>query len=320
MTGTVRLESLKFKRGAVVVAAGGHLEQSIRRVNQLGINGKVSFFVPHNSQSESKLQNIEHSYIANVRSRDLKGLFKASLHLLIMIKKKDYDYVLSTGAGVAIACRLVCKLKGIDFIYIESIARQSSPSMTGQVLQKMRTKNLFSESKKFDSTKWHPIESLFSAYRQVNHPERNIKSHALKIFVTLGTVHQYEFPRLVGLVNSVLRPDDNVVWQIGHLQGLNLKGESYKELTSTEFETHLGAADIVISHAGVGSVLSILDSGKFPILVPRLAVHGEHIDDHQLEIASLVSNLNLCTVITDKLLRTDLLQASLKNIAMGESS
>ena len=311
---SVNLEDLKYKRGAVVVAAGGHLEQALRRVYQLEIDKNVSFFVPRNSQSESKLQNIQHSYISNVRSRDLKGLIKALLQLSALIRKKKFDFVLSTGAGVAIACRLVCKFKGIEFIYIESIARQFSPSMTGKILQAMRTKNLFSESKKFDSTKWRSIDSLFSEYYQNNNSISENNLHSLKIFVTLGTVHQYEFPRIIELVNSIIRPDDQLVWQIGNLKDMNLQGEVFKELTHLDFVTYLNVSDVVISHAGVGSVLSILDSGKFPILIPRLAEHGEHIDNHQLEIASVVSNLNLCTVITDKLLRTDLNQARLKQI------
>jgi UDP-N-acetylglucosamine transferase subunit ALG13 len=95
---------------------------------------------------------------------------------------------------------------------------------------------------------------------------------------------------------------------------MKLQGEVFKELTHFEFVTHLNESDVVISHAGVGSILSILDSGKFPILIPRLAENSEHIDNHQLEIASVVSNLNLCTVVTDKLSRVDLIQASHKRI------
>jgi UDP-N-acetylglucosamine transferase subunit ALG13 len=312
------LNSLRTKRGAIVVSTGGHLEQALRRVNQLEIGEGVTFFVPRNSQSESRLDGFKHDYVANVRSRDIYGLIKVFFQLLLFLKKRDFDYVLSTGAGVAIACRILCYLKNIDFIYIESIARQASPSMTGKILAQMRTKNLYSESKFFDETKWMYIDSLFSEYHSFSRVPAERESDSLKIFVTVGTVHQYEFQRLVNLVNSVLVESDRVVWQIGPLNGLNLNGEVFKELSAAEFTENLSKADVVITHAGVGSVLNILDAGKYPILIPRRAEHGEHIDDHQLEIASVVLKLDLCTVITESLNRADLFKARLKGIQLSK--
>jgi UDP-N-acetylglucosamine transferase subunit ALG13 len=60
--------------------------------------------------------------------------------------------------------------------------------------------------------------------------------------------------------------------------------------------------------------LNTLDAGKYPILIPRLSKHSEHIDDHQFEIASLVASFNLAQVITDKLTREDLLAAKRRHI------
>jgi UDP-N-acetylglucosamine transferase subunit ALG13 len=50
---------------------------------------------------------------------------------------------------------------------------------------------------------------------------------------------------------------------------------------------------VVITHAGVGSVIGLIESGIFPVVVPRRARHGEHVDDHQEEIAELVANLGI---------------------------
>jgi UDP-N-acetylglucosamine transferase subunit ALG13 len=44
------------------------------------------------------------------------------------------------------------------------------------------------------------------------------------------------------------------------------------------------AADFVISHAGIGSLIMASRLGKQLLLVPRLRKYGEHYDDHQLQI------------------------------------
>ena len=38
-------------------------------------------------------------------------------------------------------------------------------------------------------------------------------------------------------------------------------------------------------HAGVGSIMVSLANGKRPVVMARLTELGEHVDDHQLELA-----------------------------------
>jgi UDP-N-acetylglucosamine transferase subunit ALG13 len=47
----------------------------------------------------------------------------------------------------------------------------------------------------------------------------------------------------------------------------------------------LGRAMAVVSHAGPGTVMSCRSIGLLPIVVPRTAVLGEHVDDHQVSFA-----------------------------------
>ena len=44
-------------------------------------------------------------------------------------------------------------------------------------------------------------------------------------------------------------------------------------------------SDAVITHAGIGSAITALESGKRPIFVPRRKRFKEHVDDHQVSIA-----------------------------------
>jgi UDP-N-acetylglucosamine transferase subunit ALG13 len=51
------------------------------------------------------------------------------------------------------------------------------------------------------------------------------------------------------------------------------------------FQDLLRGSQLFITHAGGGSVLAALRMGKTPVVVPRLARFGEHVDDHQIALA-----------------------------------
>jgi UDP-N-acetylglucosamine--N-acetylmuramyl-(pentapeptide) pyrophosphoryl-undecaprenol N-acetylglucosamine transferase len=308
------LGRLSRLNGAIVVSAGGHLEQALRRVNQLGISESVTFFTPRNTQTESKLSAFDHFFVRNVPSRDIAGLVRATFDLHRKVKKQEYDYILSTGAALAIAGYFVSKLRGIDFYYIESIARQDKPSVTGKILQLMRVKNRFTESHSTSFRKWKRIDSLFAEYHF--DPKEPIQNRSLKLFVTMGTVHQFKFQRMVDLVDSILEDGDEVIWQIGDLSTAQTSGQFFREMSDTDFTSCIQSADAVISHAGVGSVLKILDSGKVPILIPRLSKYQEHVDDHQFEISMMLQRLSLGILITDTLTRQDILYVANQNVTV----
>jgi exopolysaccharide biosynthesis glucuronosyltransferase PssE len=58
-------------------------------------------------------------------------------------------------------------------------------------------------------------------------------------------------------------------------------GSAYMDMA--EFEDRVSKADLLILHAGAGSVIHAVRAGKTPVVVPRRAYLGEHVDDHQLE-------------------------------------
>jgi UDP-N-acetylglucosamine transferase subunit ALG13 len=52
-----------------------------------------------------------------------------------------------------------------------------------------------------------------------------------------------------------------------------------------EFERLVQQADLLILHAGAGSVIHAVRAGKVPVVMPRRVQYGEHVDDHQMEFA-----------------------------------
>jgi UDP-N-acetylglucosamine--N-acetylmuramyl-(pentapeptide) pyrophosphoryl-undecaprenol N-acetylglucosamine transferase len=58
----------------------------------------------------------------------------------------------------------------------------------------------------------------------------------------------------------------------------------------------LREVDLVVCHAGVGSVVTALAAGHVPVVAPRRKVHNEHVDDHQTQFAEMLRERGLAIV------------------------
>ena len=104
-------------------------------------------------------------------------------------------------------------------------------------------------------------------------------------FVSVGNASQ-PFMRLTEAVSRIAaRLPAPVVVQHGHtsFDCPVCDGRAFVEMD--EFAGLMGRSRLIILHAGAGSILQALDAGKYPVVMPRRLAHGEHIDDHQLELA-----------------------------------
>jgi UDP-N-acetylglucosamine--N-acetylmuramyl-(pentapeptide) pyrophosphoryl-undecaprenol N-acetylglucosamine transferase len=61
----------------------------------------------------------------------------------------------------------------------------------------------------------------------------------------------------------------------------------------------IAAADVIVCHAGVGSLMTVIDCGRRPVAIARRRQFGEHVDDHQLEIASELSGRGYVIACSD---------------------
>lgn len=118
------------------------------------------------------------------------------------------------------------------------------------------------------------------------------------IFVIAGTEH-FPFDRLFLEIDSLKLKgvlDDHVYMQLGSskMQPRNCFWTYY--LSFTETVNKIETADLVIGHAGAGATLLCLNLGQRPILVPRRKEFGEHVDDHQLQLAMQMEALDLADV------------------------
>lgn len=112
------------------------------------------------------------------------------------------------------------------------------------------------------------------------------------IFITVGT--QLPFDRMLTYVAQWLEKSGytgSVVAQVG--EESHFESDSmviYKTLSSDQYYQLFSQAEVVVSHAGMGSILSCLDNQKRGVFLPREFAYSEHRNDHQLDTANAFAN------------------------------
>lgn len=107
------------------------------------------------------------------------------------------------------------------------------------------------------------------------------------IFLVLGT-QKFQLNRLLREVDELIENGlitQEVVAQIGNSQYKPSNYKYYQFLDKKLFDDYINKASIIVTHSGVGTIITALKAKKPVIVFPRLEKYGEHVDDHQLDIA-----------------------------------
>jgi len=140
-------------------------------------------------------------------------------------------------------------------------------------------------------------------------------------FVSVGNATQ-PFCRLLdavcGIAEYLPQP---VVVQYGAADGYSCsKCSGVAFMDMMEFEKQVAEAELLIMHAGAGSVIQAVRSGKIPVIIPRLADLGEHIDDHQLEFSRQLEESRKILVVDDAATLLDVCKLSLSRQKLIEEN
>lgn len=105
------------------------------------------------------------------------------------------------------------------------------------------------------------------------------------IFVTVGT--QLPFERLIRGMDAWAEQhgDETVIAQVGMTKYRPRHMEVTEKLDPTRYQEYFENARLVVSHVGMGTIISGLERAKQLVLMPRLASLGEHRNDHQVGTA-----------------------------------
>ncbi len=111
------------------------------------------------------------------------------------------------------------------------------------------------------------------------------------ILVLLGTQNN-SFHRLLEEIEKNIKDgtiNEEVIVQAGYTKYQTHKMRMISLVSKEQLEKFQDEASLIITHGGVGSIISSIRKDKKVIAVPRMHEYGEHVNNHQIEI---VKNFN----------------------------
>ncbi|MEM7322209.1 MAG: glycosyltransferase [Actinomycetota bacterium] len=301
---------------AYIATIGGHISELIELADRIPGAGDEVWITSPSKQTEDLMaakRRMGHhvEIVPFIGERDLLGVARAVPHARRIYREFDVRRVVSTGSAIALGYLPLAAANGIETHYIESSTRVTSCSMTGRLLA--RTPGVqcwwqFSDP----PPRFRAIGGVYDGFVATDAPTTG---RIDRVVVTVGTTDR-DFRRLIVRLTEILPPETEVLWQTGHSDVSGLDIDARRIVPEAELLNEISRADVVVSHAGAGSLAMALRLGRVPVFVPRRAVHGEQIDDHQVELADWAGRQGLAvTAEADELTYHDLLHAAGRRVS-----
>lgn len=290
---------------AYVATIGGHISELVELAERMPERGDELWITSDSPQTRDLLAGRNVEFVPFIGERDHRGILEAIPRAKRLYKHYGVDKVISTGSAIALAYLPLAAALGHDVHYIESSTRVETCSVTGRVLSKLPRINCWWQ---FDPAPkgFRAIPGVYDHYASIPRsaelatsvgvPENGSIDTLLpdavesdtapikNVVVTVGTTDR-DFRRLILKLLSVIPSDAEVLWQTGASVVHDLGIDAHRLIPESELIEAINDADVVVTHAGAGSLALTLQAGKVPVFVPRRASFDEQIDDHQVELA-----------------------------------
>ena len=282
--------------GALLVASpGGHLDELMLLVEALQVPlGDAVWVSSPTSQTRSLLEDSDVVWMPRIGSGERRRAVQALPAALRLHRRLRPSLVVSTGALFAVPHLVAAAAHRCDAWFVESATRLDGPSSTGALARRLPRVSLFAQGDGWGDPRWRTTPSVLDAFEAAP-ADGGASGDGRRVVVCLGT-ELWPFPRAVQAVLRAL-PDAHVTWQTGSTSVDHSGHRLQQWLPAAELQAAIARADVVVTHAGVGSVLTCLQQGKVPVVLPRTARHGEHIDDHQMQFAALLARRGLAVCV-----------------------
>jgi UDP-N-acetylglucosamine--N-acetylmuramyl-(pentapeptide) pyrophosphoryl-undecaprenol N-acetylglucosamine transferase len=283
-----------------VSSTGGHLSELLQLSQRLDPVPDQSVWVTHSRANSARIlatyPGAEVHFVRSVESRQAGAALAVLPTATRLIRASKPDAVITTGAAVAVPFAVAARFARIPFHYVESAARFHGPSLTGRMVRPLHPHTLWCQVTP-PWPGWRSAGSIFDQYRPGTGAGGIVTQPLRSVVVALGTQDNFGFRSAVEAVARAvdsLDPRPEVLWQVGRtdLSGLNVTN-ARDYVPEPELVEAMWAADVVVTHAGVGLAALALASGHAPVLVPRRVSRNEHTDDHQSELADFLTGRGL---------------------------
>ncbi|MGR6318625.1 glycosyltransferase [Micromonospora soli] len=274
----------------LIASTGGHLAELYDLKPRLGLPDDCVWATFDSPQSRSLLDGQEVIHVPPATTRDALGAMRDLLAARRVLRGGRFNRVVSTGASVAMSFFVPASRRGLDCHYIESATRTEGPSLTGRLVARVPRARLYTQYPGWADERWRYGGTVFDGYQASRRPTTRPVS---RIVVALGTHERFGFPRLLTRLVEVLPPEAEVLWQVGSTRIPRMPAGARAQVPYAEMQQAIREADVVVTHAGVGSALAAMRAGHRAIYVPRRRSHDEHVDDHQVELAEQLDRRRL---------------------------
>lgn len=265
----------------LVAGPGGHLEELWQlRPRLTGVDGDVTWVTSDTTQARSLLAAEQRIFSPPSPPRSARATLANLRFAHHVLALADWTDVVTTGPLLSVPFLVTARRRGVRAHFVESPTRLSGPSLSATILERVPGVRFYSPYRWWRRRRWAYRGSVLDGYA----PAPTEPPELRRVVVTLGT-SDFGFPRLVRGLLDVLPGDCEVFWQTGATDVRGTGIDARVSVPSGELSAAMARADLVVSHAGVGSALAAMRAGRAPLLVPRRASRGEHVDDHQLQIA-----------------------------------
>jgi UDP-N-acetylglucosamine--N-acetylmuramyl-(pentapeptide) pyrophosphoryl-undecaprenol N-acetylglucosamine transferase len=287
-----------------VASAGGHLEELwLLQPRLRNISPSRTWVTWESSQSRSLLADENRIFIKKSGPHDIMTALHNARQAREILDSADWSSVVSTGSLPAVPFLSLARARGIPCHFIESAARVIGPSLAARMLERVPGVHRYSQHAGWsDRGTWRYGGSVFDAFASTG----TVPCEIRRVVVTLGTI-AFDFRRLIEKLRAILPKGADVLWQTGHTDATDLGINSQSFLSSDALSSAMRQADLVVAHAGVGSALAAVQAGHAPLLIPRRKHYGEHIDDHQVQIARELVHRGIAVACDADLLNPDIL-------------
>ena len=304
-------------RTLLAASGGGHLTQLVNLRDRLPFEvGEVTWFTMDTPQSRSMLAGESVLFAHPAPPRDWRAVLANRRLAGAAFRRVGFDAAVSTGASIALSALPVSLAHGAATYYIESAARVEGPSLTGRLLSALPGMHTACQYRTWGDRRWSYAGSVFDCFEP---GPRASTDEIASAVVTLGSQEGYPFDRLVSALHEAIPRGADVLWQTGATPTAHLGIDGRPAVPASVLESAMASADVVVAHAGVGSALSALLAGRHPVLVPRRSSLGEHVDDHQAQIAGELAERGLATRCSAEELDLEvLLDAASRTIVRSE--
>jgi UDP-N-acetylglucosamine--N-acetylmuramyl-(pentapeptide) pyrophosphoryl-undecaprenol N-acetylglucosamine transferase len=284
----------------LAASLGGHLELLERITPALDGRRRV-WITSEGARAQSLRQRGEE--VRTLPRLDRSSMTPASLAAGARLALRERpSTIVTSGAGIAVPFALTGRALGARVIFLETMARVTSGSMTGRILSRVAAEVL---------VQW---PELLRAYPTARLCQPILLEGVTRVgdargegtFVTVGS-HDMPFDRLLDAVKAAAEAGvlpAPVRAQVGVGTVASPAVETMPFVSPEEFRRHVETARVVICHGGAGALAAVLRASKRPLVMARRTDRHEHVDDHQLDLSRKLERLGLVVSIEHEITPT----------------